>query len=114
MTATIDDAKRLDDISSAYRGMAENEPDPEISDPYLDDALALERAANLLRTLQEPGGDVLEKMAAGLWRAEAARTTSSVASKRTPQMFAHEAPETREKWLGQARAALAILIGEGE
>jgi hypothetical protein len=58
---------------------------------------------------QIAAGDVVERVAFAMWRAEAARGAPNVAKNRTPETFADEHYETREKWLGLARAALSAM-----
>lgn len=62
--------------------------------------------------------DVVERVAFALWKAEAERAAPNVAKNRTPEAFADESAETREKWHLMARAAIAAMgsadMGKGE
>ena len=53
--------------------------------------------------------DVVEAMAAAMWKEDAFRAAPHTARYRTPATFQMQAEALREKWLGLARAALAAI-----
>lgn len=55
----------------------------------------------------------LSLIAAAMWREEAMRSgTNGIAARRTVDAFEQESDETRAKWLGLARVALAAIEEE--
>jgi hypothetical protein len=51
-------------------------------------------------------GQTVENLAFVLWKAEADRAAPNVGKTRTPEGFAEQTADTRERWLFLARAAL--------
>lgn len=80
------------------------------TDPLVQDFARHRLAA--LSARPAVGEDVVERVAFALWKAEAERAAPNVAKNRTPEAFADESAETREKWHLMARAAIAAITGE--